>query len=236
VPGAAPTGEPPRKRRRRRRRRGPRPPGAEGAAALGEGQVAASTEAQGPPGSEPRPDAPRARAPGDRGPREGRWRGDRGPRNRSGEAGARDRAPRDGAQDRPPREGSSRDARPRHQGPRDKGPRGFKDRPHGKGRDSFGKKPEPKLYSFESVVDRGFEDVTDEANEGATRRIDWTIVKRTTADQRSARPVSAVYVLRRDGANTEFPQLAAARAAVNKTIVHPEKLTRPKADYPTGKK
>jgi hypothetical protein len=38
-------------------------------------------------------------------------------------------------------------------------------------------------------------------------------------------------VLRRDGADTEFAQLAAARAAVKKTIVHPEKLTRPKADY-----
>jgi hypothetical protein len=86
------------------------------------------------------------------------------------------------------------------------------------------------------VVDRGFEDVVDEAAEGATRRVEWTIVKRTTADQRSAKPVSAVYVLRRDGANTEFAQLAAARAVVHKTIVHPEKLTRPKADYPAGKK
>jgi hypothetical protein len=81
------------------------------------------------------------------------------------------------------------------------------------------------------VVDRGFEDVADEANEGATRRVDWTIVKRTIADQRSTKAVSAVYLLRRDGVDTEFAQLAAARAAVNKTIVHPEKLTRPKADY-----
>jgi hypothetical protein len=86
---------------------------------------------------------------------------------------------------------------------------------------------------MESVVDRGFEDVPDEANEGATRRVDWTIVKRTVADQRSTKVVSAVYVLRREGADTEFAQLAAARAAVKKTIVHPEKLTRPKADYAT---
>ncbi|MGH7088638.1 MAG: hypothetical protein ACREFQ_07030, partial [Stellaceae bacterium] len=91
--------------------------------------------------------------------------------------------------------------------------------------------PEPKLYSFESVVDRGFEDVADEAAEGGTKRVHWTIVKRTVADQRTAKAVSAKYVLGRDGAETEFPNLAAARAAVNKTIVHPEKLTRSKAEY-----
>jgi len=86
------------------------------------------------------------------------------------------------------------------------------------------------------VVDRGFEDVADEANQGATRRVDWTIVKRTVADQRSAKAVSAVYVLKRDGVVTDFVNLAAARAAVNKTIVHPEKLTRAKADYGSTKK
>ena len=86
------------------------------------------------------------------------------------------------------------------------------------------------------MVDRGFEDVVDEANQGATRRVDWTIVKRTVADQRSAKAVSAVYVLKRDGVVTDFVNLAAARAAVNKTIVHPEKLTRAKADYGSTKK
>jgi hypothetical protein len=86
------------------------------------------------------------------------------------------------------------------------------------------------------VVDRGFEDVAAESNDGTTRRVDWTIVKRTVADQRSTKAVSAVYVLRRDGVDTEFAQLSAARAAVNKTIVHPEKLTRPKTDYAITKK
>jgi hypothetical protein len=252
VPGAAPTGDQPRRRRRRRRRRGPRPEGAAPAEVKSEGQSAPGAEAQPPPGGEARtealPDAAlRDRGPRHRGPRDGRSRDerqrdraprdgasrDRGPR----EGAPRDHGPRDGAsRDRGPRDGAPRDPAARHQGARDKGPRGFKDRPFGKGRDSFGKKPEPKLYSFESVVDRGFEDVVDEAAEGATRRVEWTIVKRTTADQRSAKPVSAVYVLRRDGANTEFAQLAAARAVVHKTIVHPEKLTRPKADYPAGKK
>ena len=42
-------------------------------------------------------------------------------------------------------------------------------------------------------------------------------------------------VLRRDGVDTEFAHLSAARAAVNKTIVHPEKLTRSKADHATTK-
>jgi hypothetical protein len=48
--------------------------------------------------------------------------------------------------------------------------------------------------------------------------------------------MSASYVLQRDGAETEFPSLGAARSVVNKTIVHPEKLTRAKADYPSTKK
>jgi hypothetical protein len=44
--------------------------------------------------------------------------------------------------------------------------------------------------------------------------------------------VSTSYLLRRDGAeDEELPSLGAARAAVHKTIVHPEKLTRSKADY-----
>ena len=86
---------------------------------------------------------------------------------------------------------------------------------------------ERKLYSVDSVVDRGFEDV--EA-EGESRRVHWTIVKRTVADQISRKAVSASYVLQRDGADTEFPSLGAARDAVNKTIVHPEKLTPSKSE------
>jgi len=77
--------------------------------------------------------------------------------------------------------------------------------------------------------------VADAATEGATRRVDWTILKRTTADQRTARVLSAIYVLRRDGVETEFAQLSAARAAVNKTIVHPEKLTLSKAQHATAR-
>jgi hypothetical protein len=245
VPGAAPTADQPRKRSRRRRRRGPRPANAQ--TVKSEGQTGPGADAQRPPGAEAGSDASPATAPSGRGPD---YRGPRNerPRDRVPHDGAaRDRGPRDGAsrhrgpreggpRDRGPREGASRDPGLRKQEGRDKRPRGFKKGPFGKDRDSFAKKPEPRLYSFESVVDRGFEDVTDEATDGATRRVEWTIVKRTTADQRSARPVSAVYVLRRDGANTEFAQLGAARAAVHKTIVHPEKLTRPKADYPAGKK
>ena len=142
-----------------------------------------------------------------------------------------------------PRQGQGRD--------RDRGPRRAKGgKPFGKGgdrdrggRDGRRDKPAPKLYSFESVVDRGFEDVAapppaegEAPADSGTRRIDWTIVKRTVADQRAAKTVSAQYILKRDGAETEFPNLGAARAAVNKTIVHPEKLTRPKADYPSTKK
>jgi hypothetical protein len=91
---------------------------------------------------------------------------------------------------------------------------------------------ERKLYSFDSVVDRGFDDVEEEAG---TRRVHWTILKRTTADQISRKPVSAVYVLQRDGNDSEFPNLGAARSAVNKTIVHPEKLTRSKEEYAAEK-
>ena len=81
------------------------------------------------------------------------------------------------------------------------------------------------------MVDHGFEDIAAETEGAEARRIDWTIVKRMVVDQRSTRTISAVYVLRRDGVETEFPYLGAARAAVNKRIVHPEKLTRPKSDY-----
>lgn len=84
---------------------------------------------------------------------------------------------------------------------------------------------------METVVDRGFLDVPDPANEGATQRVEWSILKRATGDQRAARTLSATYVVRRDGVDTEFPHLSDARAAVNKSINHPEKLTRSKADH-----
>ena len=77
--------------------------------------------------------------------------------------------------------------------------------------------------------------MADPASEGATRRVDWAILKRTTADQRTTRALSAIYVLRRDGADTEFTHLSAARAAVNKMITHPEKLTLSKAEHAKAK-
>jgi hypothetical protein len=86
------------------------------------------------------------------------------------------------------------------------------------------------------VVDRGFEDIADEADESGTRRIYWTIIKRTVADQKSGKPMSAIYVLQREGMDAEYPNLGAARAAVNKTIVHPEKLTMSKAEHAAAKK
>jgi hypothetical protein len=85
------------------------------------------------------------------------------------------------------------------------------------------------------MVDRGFEDVAEEGDESAVRRVHWTILKRTVADQKSGKAMRAVYVLQRDGLDTEFPNLG-ARAAVNKTIVHPEKLTLSKAEHTAAKK
>jgi hypothetical protein len=88
------------------------------------------------------------------------------------------------------------------------------------------------------VIDRGFEDVTEDSNEGGqgdTRRVHWTIIKRTVADQKSGKAMSASYVLQREGVEAEFPNLGAARAAVNKTIVHPEKLTLSKAEHVAAK-
>jgi len=98
------------------------------------------------------------------------------------------------------------------------------------------KKPEPRLYALEAIVDRGFEDLVDAAEDNLTRRVHWTIIKRTVADQESGKPISATYVLKRDGVDTEFPGLGAARAAANKTIVHPEKLTLSKAEHAAAKK
>jgi hypothetical protein len=82
------------------------------------------------------------------------------------------------------------------------------------------------------VVDRGFEDVEEEAG---ARRVHWTIVKRTVADQVSRKPMSQSYVVQRDGADSEFPSLGAARDAVNKKIIHPEKLTLSKAEHTAAK-
>jgi len=120
--------------------------------------------------------------------------------------------------------GEHRDHRERR--PRD-GPSG-RFRPDGRGGRDGPRQVDRKLYTVDAVVDRGFDDVEEEAG---TRRVHWTIVKRTTADQVSRKALSAVYVLQRDGADSEFPSLGAARNAVNKTIVHPEKLTRSKAEY-----
>ena len=61
------------------------------------------------------------------------------------------------------------------------------------------------------------------------------IIKRMVADQQSGKPISAVYVFQRDGIETEFPSLGTARAAANKTIVHPEKLTLSKAEHAAAK-
>lgn len=165
--------------------------------------------------------------------------------HRPREPGARDRSgsgavPRQRRGDGPAAAGERGDAA-RRNGPRDgrrEGrPRsdrrdGRRDRPPGRGRDAPPRRVERSLYSFDSVVDRGFDDVEEEAG---TRRVHWTILKRTTADQVSRKPVSALYVLQRDGLDSEFPNLGAARNAVNKTIVHPEKLTRSKAEYAAEK-
>lgn len=75
----------------------------------------------------------------------------------------------------------------------------------------------------------------DPTTEGATKRVEWTILKRATADRNTAKTLSATYVVRRDGIDTEFPQLSAARTAVNKTINHPEKLTLSKSDHAAAK-
>lgn len=234
---ATPAGE----QRRRRRRRRPKSARPEGATASGGEATIAAAEG----GQQQRPFR-------ERGPRR------RGPRGERREGFVREgAAPREGA----PREGQNRDGQvpggQRRDGPRREGERGpaFGKGPRGKGggkpfgkggdrgpRDGRRDRPAPKLISFESVVDRGFEEVAAEPSGGEgeaaaqTRRVDWSIVKRTVADQRAAKAVSALYILKRDGAETEFANLGAARAAVNKTIVHPEKLTRAKGDYASTKK
>jgi hypothetical protein len=86
------------------------------------------------------------------------------------------------------------------------------------------------------VVDRGFEDIPGEADESVTHRVHWMIIKRTVADQKSGKAMSATYVLQREGVDSEYPNLGAARAAVNKTIIHPEKLTLSKAEHVAARK
>jgi hypothetical protein len=153
-----------------------------------------------------------------------------GPRQEPRDAGSRQQR-RTG--DGEPRAASRRepDRRERTSPRRGVAGRNSKTRQTGRGREAAPKKPEQKLYALESIVDRGFEDVTDEADENTARRVHWAIVKRTVADQKSGKPMSAVYVLQREGVEAQFPNLGAARAAVNKTIIHPEKLTVSKAEH-----
>jgi hypothetical protein len=126
-----------------------------------------------------------------------------------------------------------RDSRDRRE--QGRGRPGGSERRRGRGRDETRKQVEQRLYAREAVVDRGFEDVADEAGDSETRRVPWMIIKRMVADQQSGKPISAVYVFQRDGIETEFPSLGTARAAANKTIVHPEKLTLSKAEHAAAK-
>jgi len=129
----------------------------------------------------------------------------------------------------------SRDPRDRPSSGRQERRNGGPGRRERGGRDVSQRRPEPRLYALEAVVDRGFEDVPDETD-GAMRRVHWTITKRTVADQQSGKPMTTAYVLKRDGVDTEFPSLGTARIAANKTIVHPEKLTLSKAEHAAARK
>ena len=57
------------------------------------------------------------------------------------------------------------------------GPTSRDDRRQGRDRDAPSKRPEPRLYALEAIVDRGFEDVVDAAEDNLTRRVHWTIIK-----------------------------------------------------------
>jgi hypothetical protein len=217
APGVA--GEPTRPRRRRRRparRPGPMEQTDSGGQTQSGSVAITDGTFQSQPGTvgRPWPNRPRNRRPRDPVARAG-GNGPRQPRERA--AGPPDAVVR---------------------GRRDQGSdtRGRQDRRSpGRSREAPLKKLEQKLYALESVVDRGFEDVADDSNEGSTRRVHWTILKRTVADQKSGKAMSASYVLQREGVEAEFPNLGAARAAVNKTIVHPEKLTLSKAEHVAAK-
>ena len=65
----------------------------------------------------------------------------------------------------------------------------------------------------------------------------WSIVKRTTADQVTPQAgLDDLCAAARRRSTPNFPSLGAARSAVNKTIVHPEKLTLSKAEHASAKK
>ena len=200
-------GQPHEQQRRRRRRRRPVHPGEANAPEAN--KIVPSSAGESTPAGVPRY-------------RSAPYRGSQTRRARNGRGGD-DRSP-----DRGP---ASDDRRPSDPRARGKSAPRRNDRRQGRDRDAPRQKPEQRLYALEAVVDRGFEDVVDVAEENLTRRVHWTITKRTVADQESGKPISATYVLKRDGVDTEYPGLAAARAAVNKTIVHPEKLTLSKADH-----
>ena len=251
-----PEGEP---RRRRRRRRWPRrDAGSAEAVAGGAAQAAESAPESSPNVTAPndvetpqnRPhEQPRSRRRRRRPPRPGEANAAEASKTGAGLGGTRARAPRHqsapysgsrsrgapgrrSGDERPPERRSVGDGRrPSDHRARGKGSPRRNDGRQGRDRDAPRKKPEQRLYTLEAVVDRGFEDVVDAAEDNLTRRVHWTITKRTVADQESGKPISATYVLKRDGVDTEFPGLGAARAAVNKTIVHPEKLTLSKAEH-----
>ena len=244
-------------RRRRRRRRGP--PREPGAARTADGEIEAAESVpeaapdiastgdgdprQGQPPAQPHAKRRRRRPPrlaqtpageGEsaspaRGRRTGAPQYRSAPYRGSQNPAARNR--REGDQRSPERAPARDDQRPADRRARGNRPPGRNDRRPTRDRDAQRKRPEPRLYALEAIVDRGFEDVVDAAENTLTRRVHWTIVKRTVADQESGKPISATYVLKRDGVDTEFPGLAAARSAANKTIVHPEKLTMSKAEH-----
>ena len=204
---------------RRRRRRFPRPAAA---TPTGEHQAVGRSPDEGSPA-----DAPRYRT---RPYRDFRGLGSRDPDDRRAprQAGQGERRPHESASSRP----GNRERASSAQQERRKGGPGPRER---RGRDLPQRRPEPRLYALEAVVDRGFEDVPDETD-GAMRRVHWTITKRTVADQQSGKPMTTAYVLKRDGVDTEFPSLGTARMAANKTIVHPEKLTLSKAEHAAARK
>jgi hypothetical protein len=224
-PRLGPDGQPLRRRRRRRR-----PPQLGGAGDNATGaEVGAAPAAAGATQPDRRPPRRRNRRPRSDGPREGTV-GEPGTETPQENRPGRDRRST----------GGPRDSEHRRDGPggrrddRREGARGRRDSRNGRdrGRGDGPRKIERKLYTYDSIVDRGFEDVEEEAG---TRRVHWTIVKRTVADQISRKPMSQSYVLQRDGTDSEFPNLGAARNAVNKTIVHPEKLTLSKAEHAAQK-
>ena len=218
TPRLGPDGQPLRRRRRRRR-----PPQLGGAGDKAAGDVAPTETGQtaADPNRPPRRrnNRPGVDRPGDHAASEGRAGAPREPRRDRREGGTR--GPRDGDN----RRGSPSGQRGRRDDREGRGGRG-------RGRDDRPARVERKLYTLDSVVDRGFEDVEEESG---TRRVTWTIVKRTVADQITRKPMSQNYVLQRDGVDSEFPSLGAARDAVNKRIVHPEKLTLSKAEHAAQK-